>query len=509
MKTRSSPAISSSLALLLFGLASLPLRVLSASTPPVVTADWGKVLLESRTTPSLQVVVNPPLLRGSDIHKAAFQALEELGADFVRYVPWLPYPKLSVAELEPPAGGKTSWDFTLIDPTMIDFMHATRGHPVMINFSTIPAWLFKTDKPVAYPADPNEVTWKYTQGTELREGGLRDLGDYYARLVSWYVNGGFTDETGVRHTSGHHFKIPYWEVFNEPDLEHNMTPQQYTERYDAVVSAIRKVSPDMKFVGISLAFPSQHPAMFEYFLNPANHQPGIPLDMISYHFYALVDRSQTADHWQHTFFDQADRFIATVRYIESIRQRLSPDTKVALNEIGSILPTEVGAQVGGTGAAPAIPPEYWNASGALFAYVFIETSKLGIDIVSISQLVGFPTQFPSVSMLDWNTGAPNARYSVLKLLLDNFHPGDRLVTTTQTGNYHNIVAQGFATPQGRKLLLVNKRNRACSVTLSEPVSSGTLATVDVPSGPRITRTEGWTGRTVELQPFAVAVLTLN
>jgi len=36
-------------------------------------------------------------------HDRVLQALRELGDDYVRYDPWLPDPKLAVAELEPPA----------------------------------------------------------------------------------------------------------------------------------------------------------------------------------------------------------------------------------------------------------------------------------------------------------------------------------------------------------------------------------------------------------------------
>ncbi len=225
----------------------------------------------------------------------------------MRYVPWLPYPKLGVAELQPPSNGKTSWDFSLIDPMTIDFLNATKGHSVILNFSTIPAWLFKTPKPVTYPEDPDKPVWDYTQGTELRDPSMKELGDYYARLVSWYTNGGFTDELGKRHQSGYHYKIPYWEVLNEVDFEHNMTPEQYTARYDAIVSAIKRVQPNMKFVGLALAMPSDNPRMFEYFLNHKNHKPGIPLDMISYHFYASPSPDQTPDIQQYTFFDQADK----------------------------------------------------------------------------------------------------------------------------------------------------------------------------------------------------------
>ena len=88
------------------------------------------------------------------IHDNAFKALRDLQADYVRYVPWLPYPRLGVAELEPPQDGKTSWDFSVIDPMTIDFLEATKGHSVVLNFSTIPQWMVKTEKPVSYPCRP-------------------------------------------------------------------------------------------------------------------------------------------------------------------------------------------------------------------------------------------------------------------------------------------------------------------------------------------------------------------
>ena len=66
--------------------------------PTRLIVHWDKVIGTTKTTPTLQVVVNPPLQRGTPVHDNAFQALHELGADYVRYVPWLPYPKLGVAD---------------------------------------------------------------------------------------------------------------------------------------------------------------------------------------------------------------------------------------------------------------------------------------------------------------------------------------------------------------------------------------------------------------------------
>jgi hypothetical protein len=338
----------------------------------------------------------------------------------------------------------------------IDFLNATKGHAVILNFSTIPAWLFKTGNPVTFPSDADQATWSYTQGKELVEGGLPELADYYAYLVSWYANGGFTDRQGNRQVSNFHFKTPYWEVFNEPESEHGMSPQDYTARYDAVVAAIHAVSPETKFVGLALGAPGQNLEMFEYFLDPKNHRPGIPLDMISYHFYAMV-QSETPEDWQNTLFDQADGFLATVRSIEQMRKRLSPETRTDLDEIGSVLP--------GAPAMKMIPAVYWNASGALYAYVYLQTMRMGVDVVGESQLVGYPTQFPSVSMLDWKTGSPNARFWVLKLIHDHLAPGDKFVETR--GATSDLLAQAFATPMGRALLLVNKRNAKIAVRLKE------------------------------------------
>jgi hypothetical protein len=323
--------------------------------------------------------------------------------------------------------------------------------------------MFITPRPVTYPEDPNQAFWHYTQGTELRDPSMKELGNYYARLVSWYTNGGFTDELGKRHDSGHHFKIDYWEVLNEVDFEHKMSPEQYTARYDAIVTAIRAVAPEMKFVGLALAAPSDNPRMFEYFLDPTHHKPGIPLDMISYHFYATPTADQTPRDQQFTFFDQADRFIASVRYIDAIRQRLSPSTRTTIDEIGSISADD-GAQTDPKHVTKPIPDSYWNLSGATYAYVFGKLASLGIDIAGESQLVGYPTQFPSVSMVNWNTGAPNARFRVLQLLKTNFGPGDKLIHVATGTPY--IYALAFIGGNGtHKLLLVNKRDRELELTL--------------------------------------------
>jgi hypothetical protein len=482
-------------------------RISTAQNQPLkVTVNWDKVIRISQTTPTLQVVVNPPLQRGTPDHDNAFKALHDLGADYVRYVPWLPYPKLGVAELEVPKDGATSWDFSLIDPMTIDFLEATKGHATILNFSTIPQWMYKTDQPVPYPADPTQVTWTYEQGTELRDPSMKEVGDYFARLLSWYTKGGFTDEFGKRHESGYHYSIPYWEVLNEIEFEHHFDAETYTRLYDETVTAMKKVQPDMKFVGLALATPTD-PHYFEYFLDHKNHKPGIPLDFISYHFYAIPTPDQTPEVEQFSYFDQAEGFLKTVRYVEAIRKRLSPETKTTIDELGVIAADDLAQGQPGYVAKP-IDNSYWNLAGAMYAYLFGELTKIGIDVAGESQLVGFPTQFPSVSMLDWNDGRPNARFWVLTLLHDNFGPGDKLFEAESSPSQPYVYTLAFVSHDGkRRVLLINKRNRTFDVSVAGS-AGGQVYYVDQTTAFQPPASAKLGSDTLKLGGFSVTVVTL-
>jgi hypothetical protein len=489
-----------------------------------VSLQWGNVIRESRTTLSLSVCVEPPMRRGSPIHDQLFKALRDLNADYLHFQSWRPYPRIAVAELEPPHDGKTSWDFSLLDPILIDFIEAAGGRPVVVDISTIPQWMFKTPKPVPYPSDPNEITWVYggaetsVVGTELSDASMKEVVDYFARVASWYTKGGLRDEYGQWHESGHHLKFDYWEVLNEVEYEHKMTPQFYTALYDAIVTEVHKVAPETRFIGLALgpSGPLKLPEYFEYFLDPKNHKPGIPLDAISYHFYAQeIAPDETPEVMQYTVFSQADRFINAVRYIELIRQRLSPGTRTHINEIGTILPDSRAPKL-----LKPIPLSYWNLSGAMFAYIYAQLALLGIDVAHESELIDYPSQYAGTTLVDWETGRPNARYWVLKLLRDNFGPGDSLVETKfnipgppEAGdsptarNY--VYAQGFLTRDGnRKILLVNKRDRDFEISIPGSVGA-TVDYVDQTTGYEPAAKTTLKGEQLALRGLAVAVVSLR
>jgi hypothetical protein len=301
------------------------------------------------------------------------------------------------------------------------------------------------------------------------------------------------------------------------EYEHKMTPQFYTSLYDAIVTEVRKVAPQMKFMGLALGpnGPLRLPEYFEYFLNPKHHKPGIPLDAISYHFYAQeIAPDETPEVMQHTVFCEADRFINVVRYIELIRQRLSPETRTHIDELGTILPDSRAPKL-----MKPIPHSYWNLSGAMYAYIYAQLALLGIDVAHESELIDYPSQYAGTTLVDWETGRPNARYWVLKLLVDNFRPGDKLVETgfslpapPEAGdeptarNY--VYAQGFLTRDGqRKILLVNKRDRSFEVAIPEG-KGARVAYVDQTTGFEPPATTTLKDNLLTLRGLAVAVVTL-
>ena len=488
-------------------LAALSATIWAADPPVKITVHWGGTIRVLKTKPTLLLGASPVLSPGAPLRDRIFKIIKDLGADDIRYAGGgYVYPHFGVAELDPPTATKTSWDFSHIDPVTEEVMKATAGHPLVLNFSAIPEWMFKTPAPVPYPADPEKPAWQYEQGKELRDPTAREVGEYFARVVAWHVKGGLTDELGKWHESGHHWKVDYWEVLNEPDIEHGLDAQTYTRIYDAVAEAVHGVSPETKLVGISDSYPSGHSEFFRYFLDPKNHRPGVPLDMISYHFYAVPNGDEPPEAHQFTFFYQADRFLETVGYIETLRKMLSPSTGTMVNEIGTMLP-EDWAQTSPDYVFKPIAQSYWNLSAAIYAYVFAGLARMGIDDAAESGIPCAPGLWPSIAMLDWDTAQPNARFWVLKLIHHNFRPGDKIVDSSSDSGY--VMAQAFVGASGeRKVLFVNKRDREFEVQLPESTGAK-IEVIDQTTGSNPPASSTLDGSSFKLGGFAVAVVTLT
>lgn len=126
----------------------------------------------------------------------------------------------------------------------------------MINFSTQPAWFYNGTW--AYPKDPRQVDWTYSNAMGYYSNTTRHLADYYGRLLSWLVKGHFVDEFGRNITGGPRLgkALTHFEIYNEIDQGcHGITPQLYNDQYDAIVASIRREADpqhNIKFVGLAL-----------------------------------------------------------------------------------------------------------------------------------------------------------------------------------------------------------------------------------------------------------------
>jgi hypothetical protein len=291
----------------------------------------------------------------------------------------------------------------------------------------------------------------------------------YGRLIAYYTEGGFTDEAGRFH-AGHNLTFSHWEVLNEVNSEHHMTPAFYTFCYDAIIAGIRRWAPNgsknLKFFGIGGAGPSY----VQYFLTRANHHPpDTPIDFISLHHYAGAAHrdggNATPGGDYEAFFPSGDGFIGElVGAYANIAASDYPHVMIDADEVGVILPDDNDPIF--TATAPGFPAVYWNAAAAMYAYLFGRSATIGLDVLGESQLIGYPSipfargppyngpwtappQYPSVSMLSWGgafgeQGDGTARYFVLKMLIDEMRAGppagtfapaeaDWLVNTSVTG----------------------------------------------------------------------------
>ncbi len=270
---------------------------------------------------------------------------------------------------------------------------------------------------VPYPDQSDRCVWNYEQGRQLVDGSGSQAADYYGRLFAWYTQGGFTDEYGSAHVSNHHYDFQWWEVLNEIEGEHQINASSYTSLYDAIVTGIRyrcfthlcslhsdltcvlcrthapQGSKGTKFAGLALENHFEFD-FYSYFLNPLNHQSGVPVDMVTFHFYASTPQRDNITSYE-DFFPLADVFLVEATEIVSIRDRLNPTVMLNVDETGVILPDDNDPKW--TESAPGFPLLYWNAAAASYVYVWGLMASIGVDVVGESQLTGYPSM-PSLGL---------------------------------------------------------------------------------------------------------------
>ena len=562
--------------------------------------DWATELTRTRTAATVEVDVMPFLGRtgwGGPFDKY-YEALENLGAEFVRMAPWWPNPRVVVTELKPsdctPTKPATNWNSTLLDQVMADFYHAVCGpkakqggceKSVIQQWSTWPSYMF-TDG--FNPKDLDPRPWVPNmagsadhvyglEGSKLRDPSCGQVAGYFGRAVGWYTRGGFVDECGHNHTSGLHYNWHGLSVFNED--EHGLSPEGgigYSRCFDVIAKEVHRINPEILLVGPETVAGDGNTAFLIAFMNASNHRPEVLVD-------EHTSASITSLHWgcnAHSrngdyFFETWDTQMLNASYkatqccdqgstkclnnledncgaiLALVRNKaaLKSNTELAINEF--IVSVDdwcdcTGVEhlcVGGcSGSHPqsdggdpdlahmkGIKPNKntttWNSAAAVFAYAFGTLAEHNFKYLGIDQLIGgtWPDNCAGVTSLDWQTGAPNAKYYVTQLLARTVgSSAEKIIYTVAASHYDNVenaravyalpyelLTAGGGKPGGAKgLMLVNKRNYSLSITI--PGVVGGEATVVEATG----ATPGWqvptnrsfaTDGSLKLGPYAVAV----
>ena len=133
---------------------------------------------------------------------------------------------------------------------------------------------------------------------------------------------------------------------------------------------------------------------YSYFLNPSNHKLDVPVDMVTFHFYASTSQRANITLYE-DFFPLADVFLVEATEIVRIRDRLNPTVMLNVDETGVILPDDNDPKW--TESDPGFPLLYWNAAAANYVYVWGLMASIGVDFVGESQLTGYPSM-PSLGL---------------------------------------------------------------------------------------------------------------
>jgi hypothetical protein len=189
----------------------------------------------------------------------------------------------------------STWDFTTLDATTQPVLTVGDQSPEL-QVRSAPAFMYVNNDDTGSFLDPT----------------FQQFAGYAQNLVRYYNAGGFTSSDGVFHVSPSYpnTKITWWGIYNEPNVNNNLTPQQYVEMYNALVPAMQAADPSLKFVAMELADFTMQPQMW---MPPFVSGVTARVDVMATHFYSTCDPRYTDAQ----IFATVPGFVTDVQYIYS------------------------------------------------------------------------------------------------------------------------------------------------------------------------------------------------
>jgi hypothetical protein len=260
---------------------------------------------------------------------------------------------------------------------------------------------------------------------------------YAQNLVQYYNTNGFTanGQTYISPASAQGYNVTWWGIYNEPNLNNNLTPQQYTAMYNALVPAMQAIDSNIKFAAMELSdFQNQVATFVPPFVSGVTAH----VDVFATHFYSACDQTTTDATIMNSVATSAN---GNFNFVSDVQQIYADMAQNAALKNVPVWVTENNVNAdfdAGNGMSACNPGQPFvtdlRGSSPFFAawrpYVFSALGKAGVQALYHWDYDADP-QFGEVN---YNTGALQLSYWVDYELGQIFPPaaGSQLLPFTST-----------------------------------------------------------------------------
>jgi hypothetical protein len=209
------------------------------------------------------------------------------------------------------------WDYTVfqdysgltttlgnLQPAHIRLQGVSEGVPQGMNDSASTAWSFSILDGIVQPAlgvGDNSPEFQIAKAPPFMYEGddssnsFQDLtfnqfAGYAQNLVQYYDTGGFTPSGGSTLVSPAYpaDTITWWGIYNEPNINNNLTASQYVTMYNTLVPQMQAIDGSLKFAAVELAdFQGQVDSWIPTFASGVTAQ----VNAVATHFYSTCDQA--------------------------------------------------------------------------------------------------------------------------------------------------------------------------------------------------------------------------
>jgi hypothetical protein len=163
----------------------------------------------------------------------------------------------------------TAWDFSILDAIT---------QPVLGVADHSPEFQIAKAPPFMYSGDDS--------GSDFLDLSFQQFAGYAQNLVLYYNKGGFS-ANGQSYVSPSSNPITWWGIYNEPNINNSLTPQQYVTMYNALVPKMQAIDPSLKFVAMELA---DYSGQVQAWVPPFVSGVAAQVDVMATHFYSTCNQ---------------------------------------------------------------------------------------------------------------------------------------------------------------------------------------------------------------------------